>query len=281
MMRLKDLTGARFGKLTVIERAPSRKGHTFWKCKCDCGNTKIVESYDLQHGKYFSCGCEKRPNPRKINMIGRRFGTLTVISEAPNPYKRKPIAWLCKCECGKTIVVEGGLLRRGYYSSCGCQRIELLRKAMTKHGLTDTKLYHSWKCMKYRCLNSHYTEYHLYGGRGITVCNEWLTFENFAKWALANGYKEGLSIDRIDANGNYERNNCKWSTAKEQANNKRNNHFITCEGETHTLAEWADIKGLDYGCLESRLNNLGWDIKTALNRPSRGRGKRKLLKGTS
>lgn len=136
-----------------------------------------------------------------------------------------------------------------------------------------SKLYGIWCNMRHRCLTPTHPLYKNYGARGITVCDEWLDFNNFKSWALANGYKENedhktrCSIDRIDNNGNYEPNNCRWATAKEQTNNTRKNVSITYKGETHTLAEWADIKGIKYTSLMNRYYRK-WDIKKMLETPT-------------
>jgi hypothetical protein len=109
--------------------------------------------------------------------------------------------------------------------------------------------------MKQRCNNPNAKCYERYGGRGIKICNEWYTFEPFYKWALTTGYKEGLSIDRIDNNGNYEPNNCRWIDAKAQANNRRSSRFVTHNGETHTIAEWSNITGIKSSTLFERLKH--------------------------
>jgi hypothetical protein len=107
--------------------------------------------------------------------------------------------------------------------------------------------------------------YHRYGGRGITVCDEWQTFEPFCKWAMSNGYDDCLTLDRINVNGNYEPSNCRWATPKEQANNRRTNHLLTHDGETHTIKEWAEILGINHRTLVGRINQLGWSVEKALN----------------
>jgi hypothetical protein len=280
MRRLNDLTGARFGALTVTGRAPSKNGRTYWECQCDCGNVKIIESYHLQHDNYISCGCRKKPSPKKINMIGERFGMLTVIEEADNLYGGREAAWKCKCDCGNTIIALGSMLRRGSYKSCGCQRAKRAHDNFTTHGKTKTRIYKIWLGMRQRCYYSNYIEYYLYGGRGIKVCDDWRdNFSSFYEWAMTSGYSDNLTIDRINVNGDYEPVNCRWVTGKAQANNRRNNHYIKFENQTHTMAEWARIKNIPYSCLEERINKLHWTIEDALNIPSRGRVLRKLSEG--
>ena len=118
----------------------------------------------------------------------------------------------------------------------------------------NERLYRIWMAMRARCNCKNFIPYKHYGGRGITVCNEWNDYLVFKEWALSNGYEEHLSIDRIDHNGNYEPSNCRWSTAEVQANNKRNNHLIAINGESHTLAEWAKLSGVNYSTIRSRIN---------------------------
>ncbi|WP_163537596.1 hypothetical protein [Gracilibacillus sp. YIM 98692] len=139
----------------------------------------------------------------------------------------------------------------GYYpENCAFLKIEEANKT---HGMRRTRLYNIWTQMLQRCKNQTLDHYDRYGGRGITVCDEWGDFEVFAKWAKENGYKDGLTIDRIDVDGNYEPKNCKWSTNLEQARNKRTSRYITINGEAKTVAKWAEISGLPYKTLQRRL----------------------------
>lgn len=143
-------------------------------------------------------------------------------------------------------------------------------KGNFKHGGRNTRLYRCWKGMRNRCYNPNNPKYYRYGGRGIVVCDEWEDFAVFRDWALANGYNDELSIDRIDNDGNYEPSNCKWSTPKEQANNRNyrvTTTMVTKDGVTHSLMEWSNILGIKYKTLIERKRN-GWcneDILIPLN----------------
>ena len=206
-----------------------------------------------------------------IDLTGQRFGRLTVIERAKDyvqPNGRHIVMWLCKCDCGNTCEVRSANLQRGATVSCGCFGKEQRAKANIKHHKTNTKIYGVWSGMVQRCTNPKTINYHNYGGRGITVCDEWLhDFRAFYDWAMANGYKDDLTIDRIDSNGNYEPSNCRWATRTEQNNNTRRNHFITYNGKTQTLAQWAKEYNIPYKRLCERINQSHWNIEKALNTP--------------
>ena len=205
---------------------------------------------------------------KSLNLVGRRFGALVVLSEAE---RRKYVRyWACRCDCGVTTEVDQGALRRGRTSSCGCKRARLISANRKTHGKTRTKLYSVWSAMRNRCINPRYPQFYLYGGRGIRVCSAWSRYPVFESWAIEAGYQEGLSIDRIDNDGDYSPANCRWVDSFEQGRNKRNNRFITHNGETKTLSEWARAHGLAVNVLHSRLKT-GWSIKAALSTPARRR----------
>ena len=150
----------------------------------------------------------------------RIYGRLTVTDRAENTLAGQT-RWNCLCNCGNTPTVNGADLKRGRSRSCGCLQVEITVNRLTTHGYKHSRLYRIWQAMKTRCSRPSYSCYHRYGGRGICVCEEWKrSFVAFKDWALANGYSDNLSIDRINNNGNYEPANCRWATLVEQARNK-------------------------------------------------------------
>lgn len=290
MGKFQDLTGQRFGRLTVIERAedyisPSGYKYVMWRCQCDCGNFVNVRTADLKNNCTQSCGClhkEILSQSKLIDLTGQTFERLTVIKRVDDyisPSGDRRVQWLCKCICGKEVVVTGSNLTKGNSKSCGCYYRELLTKKNTTHNASNTRLYHTWICMKDRCYNPKNKKYKDYGGRGITICDEWInSFETFSNWAYDNGYIENVprgecTIDRIDVNGNYCEQNCRWVNQKVQSNNKRNNHYITYNGETHTITEWNNILGFKKGVLSRRIFS-GWSIEDAFTKPVKSNSKK-------
>lgn len=202
-----------------------------------------------------------------IDLTGKIFGRLTVLKRTMNNGKRPK--WSCICNCGKEVAVLGESLRSGNTSSCGCFHREQLaennRINNTTHGLTHTRLYRTWSGMKRRCYKIDDKDFCRYGERGITICKEWLyDFRAFYDWAMANGYKENLTIDRINNAGDYEPDNCKWATVKMQNNNRRTNHLIAFNGKTQNIKQWADEVGINRVTLSDRINKWGWNLEKAL-----------------
>lgn len=196
------------------------------------------------------------------NLIGKQFGELTVLGISH--YKNYAAYMICKCSCGNETIVYYPNLIRGLTSSCGC-----LKKKFTKDSLYPnyTVLWNVWYAMKRRCYCKNESEFHNYGSRGITVCDEWKdNFQAFYEWAMNNGYKEGLTIDRIDNDGNYCPENCRLATAKQQALNKRNNRHVNFNGRIVTVKEAADILNLDYMKLYNVLYKNGFNFDNALER---------------
>lgn len=203
---------------------------------------------------------------KKLNdKIGQVFGRLTVIDALEN-YRV-----LVKCECGAIKDVYYYDLAYGKTVSCGCLSRENTIKRSTTHNQSNNRIYMTWQDMRKRCYNPKNVGYHNYGGRGIKVCQEWQEFLPFYNWSMNNGYKDNLTIDRIDVNGNYEPSNCRWITRKEQGFNRRNNHLLTFNGKTQTMKEWSIETGLHYDCIRGRINDYGWSVEKALTTPSRGR----------
>lgn len=205
-----------------------------------------------------------------MDLKGQTFGRLTVISFSHKD-KREKFFWNCKCICGKEKVIRGEKLRSGNTRSCGCLQREVRGKAKRKHGMTNSKLYTIWLNMKSRCRYPGNTMYHNYGGRGIKYCDEWNDFEEFKTWAENAGYKEGLSLERIDVDGNYEPENCKWIPISQQSLNQRRSHRVTAFGKTQTIKEWADESGIKYDTIERRINCYGWSPEEAVSVPPHGR----------
>ena len=202
-----------------------------------------------------------------IDLTGKTFGRLFVEQLA---YRKKGlIYWKCKCSCGNTCFIRGGQLRDGKTSSCGCYRKEKVIESLSTHGRSQTRIYHTYYRMLDRCYNEKDPFFPSYGGRGIR--NEFESFDQFLQWSLANGYRKGLSIDRIDNDGNYSPLNCRWVTMQEQQHNKRNTRKITFKSKTQSLTKWAQEYNISPSLLTSRLN-WGWQLEDALTRPPMKRG---------
>ena len=250
-----DLTGRKFGKLTVIgyDRT-NRNGDSYWLCKCDCGNPKIVSVIrtSLTSSSTKSCGCIAH---EPENLLGNRYGSLTVIEYTGRDQEFKA-RWKCLCDCGTELIVDVWNLKSGHTKSCGCLGRNRLGDINRTHGHSQTgeSIYPVWKSMKARCNNPNNQAYHNYGGRGITVCKEWdEDFQAFYGWSMKNGYDPDLTIDRVDNDKGYYPENCRWATRLEQANNKRSCKYITYNDETRTIAEWSRIFNVNYSAFMSRV----------------------------
>lgn len=220
-----------------------------------------------------------RLNPRVRDLTGMTFGRLTAV-EPTELRAGTGMVWRCVCACGTERFVPCGRLTSGNTASCGClQRDKAAKtaaKLFTRHGSARvgaiTATFRGWQEMRKRCLDPRATNFERYGGRGITVCERWLTFDNFREDMGERPTKE-LSLDRINNNGNYEPGNCRWATAKEQANNRRKarnttrNVFLTWRGETFCVAEWAERIGIEVHALRHRIDR-GWSVERALTTPS-------------
>ena len=203
------------------------------------------------------------------DLTGKRFGRLVCKTH----FIRDHMSWwVCICDCGKEHITRANALKMGMCKSCGCMISELAKTGNNRrtHGLTHHPLYRVYHAMKDRCYRKNDPEYHNYGARGIKICEEWQDVEKFYRWAIKNGYKSGLSIDRIDVNGDYSPDNCRWATNVMQANNKRNNRLLTLNSETHTIREWADLLHIQYNSLRSRIQR-GWTDEDALTKAKKQR----------
>ena len=192
------------------------------------------------------------------DLTGQTFGRLTVIERAENN-KYNQARWKCSCECGNITIVQSANLIKGTTKSCGCLKKEI------QHHKSNTRLFSIWASMKKRCYNPKHNHYDRYGGRGIAMCEDWQNnFLSFYNWALTNGYNDNLTIDRIDNNGNYCPENCKWNTKKDQVRNRSCTRLLTYNGKTQSIAQWADEIGIKYSTLSTRLRRNQWNVEKAL-----------------
>lgn len=202
-----ELSGKRFGRLTVLGYSHNYNGFTYWNCLCDCGNETVVRGVRLTHGKTKSCGC-----------------LLSAITAAQNRERAD-----------------------GHYR--------------------DERLYRIYYGIKTRCYNSKEAGYERYGGRGISMCDEWKDdFLKFQEWALSAGYRPDLTIDRVDNDGDYSPENCRWANVKQQSNNRRSNVMLNYGGTQRTVAEWSEIVGIGKNTIYQRLRD-GWSAEDALSIP--------------
>lgn len=199
--------------------------------------------------------------------IGYRHEMLEVIGEEKDPKIRDTVGkWICRCDCGNVLHRDSCQIKNN--KSCGCiaPYFKGENNPSYKHGESHSRLYNVLRGIKRRCYDKKYRDYPRYGARGITVCDEWLCkdgYVHFRDWALANGYEDGLTIERLDVNGNYEPSNCAWKTVKEQNNNRRTNVFLEYNGERHTLAQWAEILNVPKATIKDRYSK-GWSTEDIL-----------------
>lgn len=201
---------------------------------------------------------------RAKNITDQRFGRLVALG--PVGRLERTIAWLCQCDCGNTLTVRSTALQSGNTQSCGCLQKDNTREKFTKHGMWQSHLYKNWRGMIQRCTNPNHNAYPSYGGRGITICDEWQqSFETFHTYvsSLPNFGKKGYTLDRIDNSLGYFPGNTRWATRKEQTRNFRRNRIITHNEKSQPLASWAEELGIRPGTLWNRLNR-GWSLERAL-----------------
>lgn len=201
--------------------------------------------------------------------VGKKFNRLLILS-ITDPQRKWTIWVIARCECGVIKTYELTPIIKGHTKSCGCFKVDSFRAVIMKHGKVNHPLYNHWMAMKQRCYDENFKTYHNYGGRGITICDEWKNnFSNFYEWALLNGWQKGLSLDRFpDLNGSYTPYNCRWATRKQQSRNTRSNVFITFNGKSMCIADWAEEIGITQRRISTRLKR-GWSAEKTLTTPLR------------
>lgn len=266
MAKRKNVVGEKRGKLTAISMGVGKDGRSTVTCKCDCGKIKTIALGDFGKGTK-SCGCLQKAKGKELeeagirkgnpvtDLSGKKFGRWTVLSKAEK--RNSHIYWNCICDCGveRVVLAQNLLSRRS--TSCGCYNreisVEVTRKRNFRDYDTHTKLYTTWLNMKARC-SERGDQYKRYFFRGIFVCDEWKNdYRAFLKWAMANGYNDSLTIDRIDNNKGYCPENCRWTTYQEQGNNKSNNRIIEHNGIKKTMAQWSRELGINYSTFQTRM----------------------------
>jgi hypothetical protein len=262
MKKYSDLKNQKIGDILVLDLSTDKldtNGTTrLWKCQCKCGKIIYKSARHLNEAKNknknFNCGCENY-----VNLVGKKFGDLTVIKSIQDKDKGK--MWLCKCKCGDIFYRHTTYIHKFPYK---CIR-DIKKDTAYRHNIKEI----FWQ-MKRRCYNKNDKAYKYYGERGIFICDEWLqNVDLFVDWAIENGYKQGLSIDRIDYNGNYCPENCRWANKYVQANNKRDNILITYENKTQSLRAWCRELQIPYRKTHKRYIMYGWDIEKCFNEKER------------
>lgn len=204
---------------------------------------------------------------RFIDLTGLRFGKLVVLKENGKNLKRNVVLWECVCDCGNICTVAGIDMKRKLTTSCGCMSSRKIAGERNKtHGMAGTPLYGVWRSMRDRCKNPNNKSYKDYGGRGISVCEKWLTFEGFYE-DMGNSYAKGLTIERVDSSKGYNNDNCTWIPKSQQTLNRRNNCYFTYNGETLPLQTLCKKNNVTYSMVKKRIT-LGWSIERALETPS-------------
>lgn len=246
-----DLSGRRYGMWTVLFHVKRK----YWRCRCDCGTERNVLSDHLKAGETRSCGCAtEKVHPNDI------FGQITVLERI------KGTTWICRCSCGEIFTTSTSHLRDKKKPTTKCRKCS--NKSRTTVNVAENgKAYTMWKDMIYRCEEPSCGSYKNYGARGISVCEDWKDFSTFLNWLVDNGYNKNLgrqcSIERIDVNGDYCPQNCKIAGTKEQANNKRDNNYVTIGTETKTVTQWCETTGVNRSTAYHRIAN-GWSAADAV-----------------
>lgn len=274
-----DITGQKYGRLTALYHTDIKRAGsgTYWMFQCDCGNKKILRSNVVRSGKTLSCGCllrEKHPvvHHEQRNLIGMRFGKLTVLSSAGMDKDGLHYLSNVKCDCGYEQSVRDTELVSGRKVMC---RI-CARNIHKTHGRSKERVFSVWQGMMGRCYDKNEKAYPSYGGRGIKVCDEWHDSAKFIDWAIENGYdetKKGIdnSIDRIDVDGDYCPENCRWADYKTQSRNKRNTRYANYNGQILPIRDIADIVGIKATNIIQRMDKYGWSEYEAIHIPEGGK----------
>lgn len=272
-MPRQDLTGQIFARLTVQEFSHTvvQGRQSYWKCSCSCGNHSIVTSGNLKSGAVKSCGCLKleanseRHRDRAQAYEGLRFGLLVIESVESCEGGTK---CRCICDCGKSTVKTLTLVVNGKIRSCGCLVTNGRKRQTPTREITGTPTHTSWLAMLSRCHNPNHHAYDRYGGKGITVCDRWKESSGFLNFFLDMGLRpDGKSIDRIDNNGNYTPENCRWATRSEQNRNRKTTPLYEYEGRMVSCAELSEISAFSRNTIRDRIKNLGWTAEQAINTP--------------
>ena len=268
-----EMKGRTFGRLKVLERHHSTPKKVFWTCQCKCGKITVVDGWSLRSGETQSCGCLQRERAVEVgrkDMTGQTVNGIKVL-EVDHKDNRNQLYWKCVCPyCGNIFVTRGSAIRNGHAKSCGCYN----KISNITHNMSYSRLYHIHQGMIKRCYEPKSDSYPNYGGRGITICDEWLNigmtpqeiqksgnpgFQHFMKWALNSGYADNKTIDRRDVNGPYAPWNCRWLTNAEQQLNKRNNRHINDGEETLVWSEFCKKYHLDPTYVGNKIYK-GWSL---------------------
>lgn len=197
------------------------------------------------------------------DLAGKRFGRLKCIKIAKKRFKGERIRWVCECSCGNSVEIFSENLLSGNTKSCGC----LSHERIASHGMSNSRIYQLWSQMKQRCNNENNLHYKNYGGRGIKLCDDWISFKSFYDWAILNGYGDRLTIERLDNDKGYSSDNCTFVTKSEQSKNRRVNYRVNINGSVMCLYDACKHLNIDYSLVQNRIKNLNWPVDKALYTP--------------